>query len=171
MSRLFFALWPSEEIRTQLYNVAQQFKNEKFNLTKKSNLHITLAFLGEVSDEDQQELQIKISKLNSEPFEFELTRAGWWSKPAILWIGTTDIPKPLTKLVKLIKKCVRQQRLKTDHRPYKPHVTIARKVKQITVPNETIHIPWTVSSFALVVIKSTENGVDYQVLQEWSLTK
>jgi 2'-5' RNA ligase len=53
---------------------------------------------------------------------------------------------------------------------YNPHVTIARKVKQIIVPKKTFHIPWYVESFALVISNSAENGVDYQALQEWSLT-
>jgi len=171
MARLFFALWPNEEIRTQLDKVAQQFKNEKFNLTKKSNLHITLEFLGEVSEEDQKEIINKANKLHSESFDLELTRVGWWCKPAILWIGTTKIPKPLTRLVKSIKKCVKQQGLRTDQRKYNPHITIAKKVKQVIVPKETFHILWHVNSFALVVSKSIDTGVEYHVLQEWSLTK
>ena len=140
-------------------------------MIKKSNLHITLEFLGEVSEEDQHALETKVSKLNSEPFDIELTRIGWWKKPQILWIGTTHSTKPLVKLVKSIKKCVKQQGLKTDDRPYKPHITIARKVKQVIVPKETFHIPWHVNSFALVVSKSVESGVEYQVLKEWPFRK
>ncbi len=169
MARLFFALWPDEETRTQLNQVAQQFKNENIQLTKSNNLHITLAFLGEVSEDDQQALKQRVSKITGEVFDIELTRVGWWKKPQILWIGTTHTPKHLLTLVKSIKKCVKQQGFKPDQREYKPHVTIARKVKQVIVPKETFHIPWQVNSFALVISKSTENGVDYQVLKEWPL--
>lgn len=169
MARLFFALWPNEETRNQLDQVAQQFKNENILLTKKNNLHITLEFLGEVSEDDQQALKETVSKITGEIFDIELTRVGWWNKPQILWIGTTQIPKQLLSLVKSIKKCAKQQGLKTDQREYKPHVTIARKVKQVIVPTETFLIPWQVNSFALVISKSTESGVNYQVLQEWPL--
>ncbi len=171
MARIFFALWPDDETRNMLSEVCYQFKDEKLRLTKKSNLHITLEFLGEVSDEDQQELKIRVSKLINEPFYIELTRVGWWKKPQILWIGTTNIPESLTRLVKSIKKCVKQQGIKTDQREYNPHITIARKVKQVIVPKETFHIPWHVNSFALVISESTDNGVDYRVLQEWPLTR
>jgi len=75
----------------------------------------------------------------------------------------------LLSLVKSIKKCVKQQGLKIDQREYKPHMTIARKVKQVVVPKETFHIPWQVNSFALVISKSVESGVEYQVLKEWPL--
>jgi len=170
MARLFFALWPDEETRAKLDKVAQQFKNEKVSLVKKSNLHITLEFLGEVSGEDQQALQNKVSKISGQPFDIELTRVGWWQKPAILWIGTTHIPEPLTHLVKSIKKCVKQQGLKVDKRPYKPHVTIARKVKQLFAPKDQFHIPWHINSFALIVSESIDGGVEYRVLKKWNLT-
>ena len=151
MARLFFALWPDEEIRTKIETVAKQFKEENLRLVKKSNLHITLEFLGEVSEVDQQALETKVSELSCESFDIELTHVGWWKKPQILWIGTTHIPKPLLTLVKSIRKCVKQQGLKPDNREYKPHVTFARKVKQIVLPNKAFHIPWQVTSFALVV--------------------
>lgn len=169
MSRLFFALWPDEETRTQIDNVSRQFKNENIKPVKKSNLHITLEYLGEVSDEDQEALIEKINKLQHEPFDLELTRVGWWRKPQILWIGTTHIPMELIRLVKSIRKCVRKQGLKTDQREYKPHVTIARKVKQVVIPNKALHIPWHVDSFVLVVSNTSESGSEYQILKEWSL--
>ncbi len=169
MARLFFALWPDDETQSNLNKVAQQFKNEKIRLVKKSNLHITLEFLGEVSSQDQEQLIDKAAKIHAKPFDVVLTRVGWWQKPAILWIGTTNIPMQLLSLVKSIKKCVKQQGLKIDQREYKPHMTIARKVKQVVVPKETFHIPWQVNSFALVISKSVESGVEYQVLKEWPL--
>ena len=168
MARLFFALWPDEETRTQLNCITQQFKDEKLRLVKSSNLHITLEFLGEVSEEDQQGLEEKVSKLKAQPFQLELTRTGFWKKPQILWIGTTHVPGPLLKLVMSIKKCVKQQGLKPEKREYKPHVTIARKVKQISVPKETFQIVWQVNSFALVISESSDIGVEYRVLKEWS---
>jgi RNA 2',3'-cyclic 3'-phosphodiesterase len=171
MARLFFALWPNDEIRNKLSGVCNQFESEKTRLVKKTNLHITLEFLGEVSNEAQQELIEKVARIQCKPFDIELVRIGWWQKPAILWIGTTHLPKSLIDLVTSIKKCVKQQGLKTDNREYKPHVTIARKVTQAVVSKETFHIPWHVNSFVLVVSKSTEAGVDYQVIHEWTLKK
>ncbi len=169
MARLFFALWPNEEVRKELAQISHQFKDETLRLTKISNMHITLVFLGEISEDNQQALEKSVSQITVDPFDIELTRVGFWKKPQILWIGTTHIPKELQQLVKSIKKCVKQQGLKIDQREYKPHVTIARKVKQIIVPKETFRIQWHVNSFALVISKSTESGVDYQVLQEWPL--
>ena len=171
MSRLFLALWPDDKTREQLFDVAQQFKDEKLRLVKKSNLHITLEFLGEVSDKDRDELIERLNDIEAEPFEIELTRAGFWKKPQIIYIGTTIIPEQLLTLVKSIRKSVKQQGLKTDNREYKPHVTIVRKVKQILLPKETFRIQWQANSFALVVSTSTNEGVEYKVINEWDLTK
>jgi len=130
MARLFFALWPDNKMQSSFYHVARQFKDEKIRLVKKSNLHITLEFLGQVSKYDQQQLIEKSNHIQVEPFELELTSIGWWKKPGILWIGPQHIPQSLTNLVESIKQIVEQQGLETDKRSYKPHITIARKVKQ-----------------------------------------
>ncbi len=169
MARLFLALWPDDKTREQLFDVANQLKNENIKLVKKPNLHMTLEFLGEVSDKDKDELIERLNDIKTEPFEIKLSQTGFWKKPQILYVGTTIIPKQLLTLVKSIKKCVKQQGLKTDDREYKPHVTIARKTKQILLLKETFQITWQVTSFALVVSNSTNAGVEYWVIREWSL--
>lgn len=169
MARLFFALWPDDHTRKQLFDVALQFKDDDLRLVKKSNLHMTLEFLGEVSAEDQQGLIEKAGKIAEESFDIELTRVGFWKKPKILFIGTTRVPVALQQLVKSIRKLVKQQGLKPDTREYKPHVTVARKAKKVVVPLETINIKWTADRFALVVSESTTNGIVYRVLESWPL--
>ncbi len=168
MARLFFALWPDNKTQSSFYHVARQFKDEKIRLVKKSNLHITLEFLGKVSEYDKQQLIEKSNHIQVEPFELELTSIGWWKKPGVLWIGPQHIPQSLTNLVESIKQIVEQQGLETDKRSYKPHITIARKVKQDQLPEQSIDIRWQVNSFALIESKSTDTGVVYQIVQQWA---
>ncbi len=170
MSRIFFALWPDKETRSSLCAISQQFKDEKFRLLKKSNLHITLEFLGEVAEDDLQQLVEKSNTIQAEPFNIELTRIGWWRKPGVIWIGTHNSPEQLIHLVESLKQIVEQQGLETDKRPYEPHVTIARKVKQLQLPKQSIDIRWQVNSFVLVISKPTNSGVEYHVIHEWPLT-
>ena len=169
MSRLFFALWPDEKTRKQISNVTSQLEHQHLKLVKNSNLHITLEFLGEVSDQDRDALIDKAGRLHCKIFNLELTQAGWWRRPQVLWIGTSHIPTALFELVESIRQCVRQQGLKTDNREYKPHMTLARKVKKKIHFNETFHIPWHVDQFVLVESKTFESGVEYRVVREWSL--
>ncbi len=169
MARLFFALWPDEEIRDQIDKVSRQFDDTKIKLVKKSNLHITLVFLGEVAEQDKDELIEKINKLHMQPFELELTRTGWWRKPQILWIGTSSVPEELLQLVKSIRKCVNKQGLKAEKREYQPHITIARKAKHIKLTKDTLNIKWKVDSFALMKSSTAADGVNYEVIREWPL--
>ncbi len=169
MARLFFALWPNEKVRKELSKVTNQFKDENLRLTKNSNLHITLAFLGQVSEQDQAELIEKTNSIRSSAFSLTLDSIGFWKNPGILWIAPEVMPEVLNDLVVQLQSIIKQQGLNVDERLYKPHVTIARKVKQFTVPKEKFHIPWSVISFALVISRSSESGVEYHVVQEWTL--
>jgi 2'-5' RNA ligase len=169
MARLFFALWPNEEVRKELGKISNQFKDENLRLTKNSNLHITLVFLGEVPEQDKAELIEKVNSIKGNPFSLTLDSIGHWKKPGILWIAPETTPDALDDLVMQLQSIIKQQGLNIDERPYKPHVTIARKVKQPTIPKEKFHIPWSVISFALVVSRSLNTGVEYHVLQEWNL--
>ena len=171
MARLFFALWPDDTTRTQLDEVAQQFKHEKLRLVKKSNLHMTLEFLGEVDDDINEKLCVSIDQLPPLPsFNLQLSRVGWWQRPQVLWIGTTQTPPALLTLVKSIRQCVKQQELKPDQREYRPHVTIARKADQLIIPNQDFLIDWPVYDFVLVVSTPSETGVVYRVLKCWPLS-
>ncbi len=170
MSRLFFALWPDDQTRNELYRVATQFSDAPVRLVKQSNLHMTLEFLGEVSESDQQGLIDRANKLKAKPFNLELTNIGFWRRPQILFIGVTHVPEPLTRLVSDVRKMVLTQGLQPDKRDYKPHVTIARKAKQLVIPKDNFRIAWRADSFALVVSESGTNGVNYRVLQSWPLS-
>lgn len=169
MPRLFFALWPDDKTRNQIFNIEKQLEQEKIKLVKKSNLHITLEFLGEVSDDDRDALIDKVNRLNHESFDLELTQTSWWRKPQILLIGARHIPTALLTLVESIRQCVMQQGLKTDTRDYYPHVTLARKVKKKIHINKSFYIPWYVDHFVLVESKTFESGVEYQVINSWPL--
>jgi 2'-5' RNA ligase len=171
MATLFFALWPDEEAQKKLSEVSHQFKDENLRLTRTSNLHITLAFLGEVSAYDQIALIQQGKKIQGSAFFLELNSIGCWRKPGILWVAPEDTPKPLTTLVEQLQMIIKLQGLNVDERLYKPHVTIARKLKQFTIPKMTIQITSAFNNFSLVVSKSTDNGVDYQVIHDWALKK
>lgn len=169
MARLFFALWPDDETRDQLYQVASQFSDEPVRLVDKSNLHMTLAFLGEVSEHVQKEVTRDAASIKAKPFTLTLTRVGWWEKPRIAWLGPEQLPPPLLELVETIAAILKPHGIKPDKRRYKPHVTIARKVKQNIVADNRFSINWTINRFALVISEHGNNGIQYRVHNTWSL--
>ena len=56
-----------------------------------------------------------------------------------------------------------------DERPYRPHVTLARKVRAAYEEVEFEPISWDVREFGLVESTSTVEGVKYQVKLRWPL--
>ena len=153
-----------------MYQVATQFRDEPVRLVDKSNLHITLAFLGEVSEHVKKEIAGDAASIKVKPFTLTLTRVGWWEKPRIAWIGPEQNPLQLLELVEAIAAILKPHGIKPDKRRYKPHVTFARKVKQNIVADNKFDIDWTVNHFALVDSESGPGGVTYSVLKTWSLS-
>ena len=94
MSRLFFTLWPDDLVRLQIAKVAAQLPSYG-NRVKVANFHATLAFLGEVSD-DQRESCIKAAgQISSDPFDLQLDSREWWKKSQLTCMGASDVPDQL----------------------------------------------------------------------------
>ena len=56
-----------------------------------------------------------------------------------------------------------------ERRPYRAHVTTARKVSRPTPVTEIDPIHWSVSDFALVESVTHQEGPEYRVLKRWNL--
>lgn len=164
--RLFLALWPDDSIRQQLVPLIPASTG---NGIKPQNLHITLVFLGDVAPSIAEQLIQRIDRLHPNTFSLTLDTTGYWSVPAIFWAGMQQVPDELLSLVKSLRKCARKQKLKVETRSYKPHVSLARKVKQRIQSDRPVNIEWQVDRFVLVESCQIEGGVEYRVIHEWLL--
>ena len=79
---------------------------------------------------------------------------------------TQDYDEQLLMLFNALKRKVVQCGIKTEERPYKPHITVARKATRL-IDTKAFSIEWPAQSFCLVESCSTADGVRYQVLQRW----
>lgn len=171
--RLFVALWPDDAARQQVHELRHSMKYD-FGLgsvtpVDENNSHITLHFLGSVSEKDSDMLMHALDGVAGNVFDVELDRLGYFSKPKILWLGCSHPPDELIELYKhtqqAIKKCMPGYRSKK----YVPHVTLFRKVMSFPDKGHIETIPWHVDSFVLVESKTYPEGVQYRVLQQWHL--
>jgi 2'-5' RNA ligase len=97
--RLFFALWPNPKVRTQLMQLANGIQHDRnARLTRKSNLHVTLHFIGNTSTELLPCYIEQASTLKFQSFSFTLGQLGYFKKPKILWIGPDQAPTQLYSL-------------------------------------------------------------------------
>ncbi len=135
------------------------------------NFHITLAFLGNVDHGHLEQLCMSADDIRSPKFELTLNEPGFWNKPAILWLGMTEIPAPLVALSKKLKYLANQMSFSVEKRSYQPHVTIARRCElpppaAIELPN----FPAAFDHFTLYESVTTRSsGIRYDVIKNWSL--
>ncbi|WP_305906492.1 RNA 2',3'-cyclic phosphodiesterase [Methylomarinum sp. Ch1-1] len=168
MKRLFFALWPDEETRHKVVKLNRTIKNDRLRKVKPDNVHITLVFLGSVNAEQERVIREEAGNIVAEPVQIQFDRLTLWRRPGILSLTCTEQPRSLLELVVGLTRIAVGCELDVDKRPYKAHVTLARKAR--SKPDiEMRPLLWRADRFALVESVSAEDGVHYQVLESWPL--
>ncbi|MGD6816925.1 RNA 2',3'-cyclic phosphodiesterase [Metabacillus sp. 84] len=93
--------------------------------------HITLAFLGE-PDTEEQLLQLTedlTDKINKQEFTLKVSETGTFGaeeSPRIFWAGVNH-SEALAELREMVYQSCLHNGFKLDKRPFKPHITAARK--------------------------------------------
>ncbi len=122
--RIFIAINLPEETKKKIFELfSSKIDGEKCKIVEEANLHITLNFLGYLSEEAIKELKEKMNALKEEKaFEVELTGIGEFGG-RVLWLGVKNAEKIKEiqgKICELIG--VRDKR-------FHAHITIARNKK------------------------------------------
>ena len=169
--RLFLACWPDQTLQELLDSLAQRLqKKHGGRKTARENIHLTLIFLGQVQQHREQQLRKQLRTLDVKQFDLELDEAGAFTHCRINWVGPRIIPKGLKDLHQALKHISHDLGFHTEERAYKPHVSLLRKAK--TQPEHAIEpIPWKVDRYCLIESKLKDNGVQYEILEEFQLAK
>ncbi len=168
--RLFFALWPNDDLRQTINQLSQPItQNIQGKITPPENWHITLAFLGHIDMPTKQCMQQCAAKLQGSRFSLSLDQFGYWSKPGLLWLGPTQTPDALRDLVTNLTTNLQNCGYKPETPPFQAHLTLMRKaVLAKTLPPVT-PITWSVEDFCLVHSITESSGARYQVIERWPL--
>jgi len=165
--RLFFSLWPDDVLRKKLtVNSQNAIQHCEGRALVPANLHMTLAFVGNVAVDNIPELEVMADSVTMQPFSFELDHSGYFKRPQVLWLGTHQPPRSLIDLSDTLVQGCRDCGYKMEERPFKPHVTLMRKVKH-NCPIDVTLVEWLANEFVLVESRSTPDGVKYDVLKRW----
>jgi 2'-5' RNA ligase len=92
-------------------------------------MHLTLAFLGSVTEEVQETLAEKLRKISWKPFFLPLIGLGTFPTkgwPKIIWIGVGSGHPHLFQLHKRVQEAILAAALEPDLRSFHPHITLAR---------------------------------------------
>ena len=165
--RLFFALWPDDKTRKTIAKLVQRvIPHHQGKPIRTENLHLTLAFLGNVNNAQRDCVEAVAESLSITPFSLCLERLGVFSRAKVLWLGIKEQPDALTQLANDLSNGARDCGIKLDEKTFKPHVSLIRKVNRLHEV-EVEPIRWNVNQFCLVQSVSHVEGVEYQVVKSW----
>ena len=150
--RLFIALWPDEAERRALCALRDAWRWPKNAAPMRAErLHITLHFLGEQPASLVQPLREGLARLAFEPFDLRLARtAVWHNGVAVAEPEPGDVPDALEKLHAGMAPWLASLGYTAEQRPYRPHVTLARRAGGATPPPSMTPIRWRAARPVLV---------------------
>jgi len=170
-ARLFLALWPDAKTRAALWAardlVARTLAGQ---WVKPENLHITLAFLGDVAQARWPDLVRVADGVKTPAFSLTLDRAEFWPRNGIVCLGASQTPQPLLDLAQGLAQGLGRAGFALDDRPYQPHLTLARQGhsdrKSWALPEPVV---WQIAAFSLVESRLGRAGSAYTPRQAWHL--
>jgi 2'-5' RNA ligase len=134
------------------------------------NIHLTLVFLGNVERARMPRLEALAAGIRSTRFDLEVDHVEFWRHNRIVWAGTRHCPEALQDLVARLGEGLGAEGIRTDERPYVPHITLLRNARRPPAAAELPAIDWPVAAFALVESVPRERGRVYEVARQWPLT-
>lgn len=167
--RLFFALWPGDRVReavaARLSSIPVQGR-----AVPRSNWHVTLAFLGETAPERRRAYEAAAETVAARPFELVLDRLGYFHRPRVFWLGAGTVPGELAALHADLNALLAEQGFEPDRRPFRAHLTLARKMPSPGDLPSVSPIGWPVTDFCLIRSDLDRGGARYTVLRRFPLT-
>ena len=117
-----------ENVLNSIAKLQSDFKI-KATAVNKQNMHFTLLFLGEISEETAENVKKALSAVLFKPIEVKFTHVGAFPNPKfprVIWIGVDDAAsKQLVELASQIEQKLEPLGFKAD-KPFKSHLTIFR---------------------------------------------
>lgn len=178
--RLFVSIEFPPEIIAYLTQLQHQLFAQKLfegTLTKPEQLHLTLQFIGDVSEKQVPEIQRALRSISMKPFQASLGSLGVFSSQNHIRIVWIDIQaKELVNLVQNVN-IVLEPKVVLEEREFVNHITLARVKK---VPDKATLISYLksikpkpicfmVNNFILKQSILTSQGAEYSDVERYVL--
>jgi 2'-5' RNA ligase len=170
--RLFFALWPDDDLRAALApQLAPLLAACCGRAQAPAQWHVTLEFLGSVPAARMAAASEAASMVRAGPLEIVFDTVEHWRRPEVLCLVAREVPVPLVSLVSQLRSTLAARGFPTEHRVFRAHFTLARKVVKAAAVPAFGPIRWPARDFALVESVTDRAGSRYHPLARWQLVE
>lgn len=131
MIRLFAALSLPDDAAEALARRQTGLPGAKWRA--REQLHVTLAFYGEMDERRADDLASELSRAGGRPFEITLSGVGAFGeghRTRAIWAGV-EPSEPLSVLAARCRAAADRAGVKMERREYRPHVTLAYLKPQV----------------------------------------
>lgn len=197
--RIFIAINLPEEVKQELFSYSEKWPELPAKYTAKDNLHITLEFLGDLTDveigdvcritsevaEKHSVFDITLNKINYGPLhphtKVSAKNFGVGARkiPRMIW-AMGEPSKELADLKKDLEQALLESvRFAPELRDFSPHITLARlnsfafremEAEEMPEINESINLPFTVESIEVMESILKRGGPQYTILESHELS-
>ena len=170
--RLFFALWPDDATRDALASLARGALGDgNGRLVAPENLHLTLAFLGGVDAAFRACAERAAEQVSALGFTLSLAHTGCWPRAQVLWSAPEATPDALSELASALNGALHECGYAPEARPFRAHVTLARKVRGRRRATPHAPVDWRVDAFHLVASHTHPDGARYRRVRTFPLRR
>ena len=181
--RIFVAVELPQSVRDAAQNVAIQIERRldpriKVRWVSADQMHLTVRFIGHVSDERVPALLAVLdAPLPIPPFDVELAGCGVFPKsglPRVFWIGLTEGLEPLQRMHEEFNRRLLPLGFEAEDRPFSAHLTLgrvkdapasaARGVREMLRATPTPHLRAAIKSATVFRSVLSSKGSTYEPL-------
>ena len=163
--RLFLALCPDSPARHQLSHHARAWTWPPDCVQYLPNdWHVTLHFIGEVQTARVADIAANVA-LPFQAFEWVLDQPRLWPH-GLAVICANEVPSALEDLHIRLAAALSGLGLPVETRPYRPHVTLARRADAAILPVVPPSVAWQISHYSLVVTTGNRDG-RYRIVRQY----
>ena len=125
--RCFVACWPDDATRKRLDEVAQDVlgRTPGARRVRAENLHLTLAFIGELPQLKAREAADALRDVAVEAFNWRIDHIGRFERAHVLWAGGPAEPR-LEQLAERVRDRLHALQIRFDTKRFAAHVTLLR---------------------------------------------
>lgn len=176
MLRLFFALQPTpaqaEDLLARTAATAALLHAQPVTA---DNLHATLCFVGAVAPERLDALKASAATVLRSSVELRFDALDYWEEPRVLCATSSEACEAANELARAISTSIVAAGFAPDRKPFRPHLTLARKGRSA----DAMKVDWPIplesplalrcDRFVLMESRREETGSIYSVQDSWGL--